>query len=126
LLPSEHPERRFENIIDNIDRIERFTAGMDLAAFVVNEPMVYGVQYAPVIISEAARKPGAHAERLAPNQPWGDIRSIGNVLQHQYDDVSPKVVGWIVQRDLAKLKAAARQPLLDLSAGQAEGKTSDP
>jgi hypothetical protein len=43
-LPSEPPARRFADIIDNIERIEHFTAGMDLAAFVAQEAVVYAVQ----------------------------------------------------------------------------------
>ena len=119
-MPSERPARRFADIIDNIERIEHFTAGMDLAAFVAQEAVVYAVQYALLIVSEAARRLGSHAERLAPGQPWADIRSIGNVLRHQYDDVDPEVIWWIVQRDPATLKAAAQQALLALSAGDAE------
>ena len=78
------------------------------------------MQYALLIVSEAARRLGSHAGRLAPGQPWADIRSIGNVLRHQYDDIDPEVIWWIVQRDLATLKAAAQQALLALSAGRAE------
>jgi len=44
---------------------------------------IYAVQYALLIISEAARKLGAHAESLAPGQPWPDIRGIGNLLRHE-------------------------------------------
>lgn len=107
-LPSEHPARRFTDIIDNVERIEQFTAGMDLTAFIAQGTVVYAVQYALLIISEAARKLGPHAERLAPDQPWAGIRSIGNALRHQYDDVDPEVIRAIVQRDLATRKAAAR------------------
>ena len=87
-LPSEHPARRFADIIDNIERVEQFTAGMDLATFVSQGAVAYGVQYALLIISEAARKLGTHAERLAPDQPWADIRSIGNMLRHQYSAIN--------------------------------------
>jgi uncharacterized protein with HEPN domain len=118
-VPSEHPARRFADIIENIERIEQFTAGMDLAAFVAGGVAVYGVQYALLIVSEAARRLGPHAERLAPDQPWADIRSIGNVLRHQYDDVDPEVIWWIVQQDLATLKTAAQRALAVLSGDRA-------
>jgi len=37
-------------------------------------------------ISEAAIRLGEEeAERLVPNQPWQDIRGIGNHLRHGYD-----------------------------------------
>ncbi len=93
---------------------------MDLAAFLAHESTIYAVQYPLPIISEAARKLGAQAELLAPDQPWDSIRSIGNVLRHQYDDVGPDVIWWIVQRDLAALEAAARKARLVPSDTHAE------
>ncbi len=60
-LPSEKPARRFQDIFENIERIERFTAAMDLAAFVAQEHVVYAVLYALLVISEAARKLGEQA-----------------------------------------------------------------
>jgi uncharacterized protein with HEPN domain len=33
-VPSKDPIQRFEDILENINRIENFTAGMDLTAFV--------------------------------------------------------------------------------------------
>jgi uncharacterized protein with HEPN domain len=93
---------------------------MDLAAFVAEGAVVYAVQYALLIVSEAARKLGPHAEGLASDQPCRDIRSIGNVLRHRYNEVDPEVIWSIVQRDLAGLRAA-QQALGDLSArGTAE------
>ena len=81
-MPSDDPARRFADIIENIERIEHFTAGMDITAFLADGTAIYAVQYALLIISEAARKLGAHAESLAPGQ-WPDIRGIGNLLRHE-------------------------------------------
>jgi uncharacterized protein with HEPN domain len=41
-LPSKVPARRFADILDNIERIEQFTAGMKLGAFVAEEVVIYG------------------------------------------------------------------------------------
>ena len=46
-------------------------------------------------------------------------------LRHQYDDVDPEVIWWIVQRDLATLKAAAQQALLALSAANGAPRSED-
>lgn len=114
-MPSEKPGRRFQDILDNIERIERFTADVDFADFVAQEHVVYAVLFALLIISEAARKLGEQATRLAPDQPWSDIGSIGNVLRHQYDDVDPEVIWSIVRRDLAPLKRSVQQALAKLA-----------
>ncbi len=99
---------------------------MDLASFIAQGAVVYGVQYALFLISEAAQRLGPDAERLAPDQPWADIRSIGNVLRHQYDDVDPEVIWTTVQRDLAALKAAAKQALMALSGNRHRSDTLKP
>ena len=48
------------------------------------------------------------------------------MLRHQYDDVDPEVIWWIVQRDLVTLKAAAQQALLALSADRAKARPPHP
>jgi uncharacterized protein with HEPN domain len=36
-------------------------------------------------ICEAAHRLGGRAAQLMPNQPWSDIRGMGNRLRHAYD-----------------------------------------
>jgi uncharacterized protein with HEPN domain len=42
-LPSERRAGRFQDILDNIVRIERFTAGLDFETFRRNEQAFYAV-----------------------------------------------------------------------------------
>jgi uncharacterized protein with HEPN domain len=62
-----------------LDRIERFTTGLNADSLARNEQAFYAVLHALLIISEAARRSGNEAETLAPDQPWQSIRSLGNV-----------------------------------------------
>ncbi len=39
-MPSSDPVRRLEDILDCVERIERFTHGLDFAAFSANEQVV--------------------------------------------------------------------------------------
>jgi uncharacterized protein with HEPN domain len=114
-VPSDKPLHRLEDILDNILRIERFTAGMDAASFAANEQAHYASLHALLIISEAARKLGDDAHALVPGQPWAAIQSVGNVLRHEYDGVDPAVIWRIVDGgDLASLKQAVAQPVTRL------------
>ena len=88
--------------------------------------MVYAVQYALPIIGEAARRLGPNTEALAPGQPWADIRGIGNILRHQYDEVDPEVIWSVVQRDLGALKADAQQALVAMSDDGADRSQPEP
>ena len=115
-MPSERRARRFQNILDNISRIERFTAGLDFEAFCRNEETFYAVLHALLIISEAARRLQDDAEALAPEQPWQAIRSLGNVLRRAYDGVDPNAIWRIVHDDLRSLKQSVSRVLEDFEA----------
>ena len=113
-MPSDKRIRYFEDILDNIARIERFTIGLDFKAFTANEQVTFAVFHALLIISEAARRLGSDAEKLAPDQPWRAIRSLGNVLRHEYEVVDANVIWRIVTTDLPALKQASERALADL------------
>lgn len=53
-MPSSHPVQRLTDMVETIDRIVRYTAGMDLQAFVANGQTVLAVKYSR---SSSARLP---------------------------------------------------------------------
>jgi uncharacterized protein with HEPN domain len=110
-VPSSDPIRRFEDILDNIERIERFTRGMDFAAFSANDQAVYAVNHALLILSEAASKLGEEADQLCPGIRWDDIRGLGNRLRHDYDNINLIRIWLIVEQELVPLKAAVTKAL---------------
>jgi uncharacterized protein with HEPN domain len=114
-LSSEKPFRRLRDILDNIARIERFTAGLDFARFTAHEQALFASLHALLILGEAARRLGVEAEDLVPGQPWADIRAIGNVLRHEYDGVDPRIIWRVIDSgDLASLKQAVAGALVRL------------
>jgi uncharacterized protein with HEPN domain len=116
-VPSSDPVQLFANIVENIDHIERFTRGLDGAAFAENDQAIFAVKYALMIISEAAIKLGDTAAALQPNIPWREIRGIGNRLRHAYDSIDLTRIRLLIERDLPPLKAACQEALLTLSQG---------
>lgn len=113
-MPSSDPIQRFEDILENVERIERFTAGMNVSLFVGDEQAVYAVKHALLIISEAARKLGPAAEQFCPTIAWPNIRGLGNRLRHEYDAVDLARIWFLVERDLRPLKDACRDALRSL------------
>ncbi|MBS0562449.1 MAG: DUF86 domain-containing protein [Proteobacteria bacterium] len=102
-------------MIENAERVARHIAGMDSAAFGKNEWARDAVERCIERICEAAHRLGARAEALMPEQPWRDIRGMGNRLRHAYDRVNADIVWNTAVLRLPSLAAAARAALDDLS-----------
>jgi uncharacterized protein with HEPN domain len=58
---------------------------------------------------------------LAPDQRWADIRGIGDILRHEYDEIDHEVIWSVVQSDLGALKAAALRALPAASGNLTDG-----
>jgi uncharacterized protein with HEPN domain len=103
-LPSSRPLDRFNDIIENIDAIAGYIAGMDETQFLADRKTYDASERCLARISEAAVKLGLLAEHLAPNQPWAQIRGLGNRLRHDYPDINQDSIWKTVSADLASLK----------------------
>lgn len=114
-VPSSDPIQRFTDIVDNIDRIEQFTQGLNAKSFAANDQVIFAVKYALVIISEATVKLGDAAPDLRPDIPWREIRGLGNRLRHEYDTVDLARIWLVAERNLPLLKAACQDALRVLS-----------
>ena len=91
--------------------IEEFTTGMGLEEFRSDPMVVAAVERKLQIISEAAIRLGDEAEKRIPDQPWRDIRGIGNQLRHAYERIDLDTVWAAVTDDLPPLKAAVHREL---------------
>jgi uncharacterized protein with HEPN domain len=119
-VPSSNPAQRFQDILDNVARIERFTAGQTLERFVEDEEKVFAVKHALLIISEAAVKLGDLAPKVCPEIDWRDVRGLGNRLRHEYHTIDVVQLWRIVDRHLPALKIAVETALFKLQEGNAE------
>ena len=100
-----------EDIIEDIQAIQRYTAGMDLAAFERDDKTRDAVERCLERISEAAVKLGDLAPVLMPDQPWQKIRSFGNRLRHEYDSIREDRLWDILSNNLTDLCAACQKSL---------------
>ena len=105
------PALPLRDILDAIDMIQQFVAGMDFDAFRLDVKTVAAVEPKLQLISEAAIRLGDHAEVLCPEQPWRNIRGLGNWLRHQYDRLDVETIWQTVQVDMPSLRAAAARSL---------------
>jgi uncharacterized protein with HEPN domain len=110
-VPSSDPVQRFSDIIENIEAIERFTAGMNLRGFAEADQTIRAIKYSLLVISEAATKLGDLAANLCPSIPWREIRGLGNRLRHDYQSIDVVRIWLLIERDLPPLKAACHDVL---------------
>jgi uncharacterized protein with HEPN domain len=120
-LPSDKPLIRLSDILENVDRIRGYTEGYDFERFVGDSQCQDAVERCLLRISEAARKLADFLEEIAPEQPWSDVRAVGNVLRHEYDAVDPAVIWQIVEKDLVPLRGAVEKAIRGLGDGNAKG-----
>ena len=73
--------------------------------------VVEAVERKLLIVREAAIRLGAEAELLCPDQPWRDIRCIGNHLRHSYERVDLETIWNAVADDLPPLKAGVHSAI---------------
>ena len=107
-MPSSKSARRFEDIVENARAIERYTEGMAEREFVADTKTRDAVERCLERISEAAAKLGEDATRLAPDQPWQQIRALGNRIRHEYDRLRVERLWEIVKNDLPSLREACQ------------------
>ena len=110
-MPSKNPIRRFEDILDNIGLIKEYTSGASYESFIEDRKTQDAVERCLARISEAASKLESSTEALIPNQPWSEIRAIGNIIRHEYDNIDPVIIWNIVSRDLDSLRSSVEAAL---------------
>jgi uncharacterized protein with HEPN domain len=113
-LPSEKPIQRLNDILENIDRIIQYTNDHTFELFAQDRLTRDAVERCLLRISEAARKLEGIVDAIAPRQPWSDIRALGNIIRHEYDDIDPAVIWKIVADDLLPLEKAVQSAIKKL------------
>ena len=103
-MPSKNPAQRLRDIVENIDAIAKFTAGMTLDDFVGDRKTVYAVTRALEIISEAARRLPDDFKANQPAVDWPAVAAAGNVYRHEYEVVDDALVWHTIQHGLATLR----------------------
>jgi uncharacterized protein with HEPN domain len=121
-VPSKYdPAASFEDILENLERIQSYVAGLDREAFRGDTLRRDAVERCLERVCEAAFRLGDKAPALAPNQPWGDIRGLGNRLRHAYDRIDLEILWNTIRDRLPSLRADAERALVDLKAKPDQG-----
>ena len=110
-MPSKNPAQRLQDIIENIDAIQSFAAGMEFVDFARDRKTVYAVTRALEIISEASRRLPEDLRARHSNIDWPAVAAAGNVYRHEYEVVDNALVWHTIQNSLAGLREACHAEL---------------
>ena len=113
-MPSKNPAQRLRDIIDNIDAIREFTAGMDGDDFAADRRTLYAVVRALEVISEATKRLPAELKDRHTDIDWVAVASAGNIYRHEYEAVDASLIWHTVQHSLRELRLAAAVELEQL------------
>lgn len=104
-MSSKRERQRLQDILDNIDRIESYVADLQLDVWGADPMRVDAVERCLQRITEAVIKIGPQRmEAIAPDLPAAAVRGLGNLLRHDYDQVSLQIIDATVHNDLPRLR----------------------
>jgi uncharacterized protein with HEPN domain len=118
-----------EHIVAAIERIHRYTKGMDRAQFLADERTQDAVAKNLENIGEAAsRIQSVDAELTAryPGIPWGKIYAMRIVLAHKYFKIDPDIVWDTIQNSLPELEIRVQEIRTELRAADSNPPPSGP
>jgi uncharacterized protein with HEPN domain len=98
------------DIVDNCERIAAYVVGFNQEQFDQDERSRDAVERCLQRISEAATRPD-RASELAPEQPWSEIRGMGNWLRRAYDRLDSAIVWDVGTCQLPRLLADVQTAL---------------
>jgi uncharacterized protein with HEPN domain len=114
-LPFRNARTHFEDILQSIDHIDEFLAGMDFEGYSKDRKTRSAVERELQIITEAAIRLGDEAEILCAGPDWKGFRGMGNVLRHVYHRVDDEIVWDTVREELPPMRVAISKTLGSMS-----------
>ena len=96
-----------QHIIEAIDNIQEYTAGMALAAYMTDRKTRDAVIRNLEVIGEACNNIAKHHPEFAAKHsaiPWGFAYEMRNALSHGYFTVDHTIVWQTIKQDLPKLR----------------------
>ena len=111
------PARLFvADMLKAIDKMGRYTEGMDATSFAADEFTVDAVLRNLMVLGEAARNVPSEVRDAHPEIPWSRMVGLRNIVAHVYFGVDLEVVWKTVHEDLPPLRAAVSELLAGLAA----------
>lgn len=102
-----------DDILDSIDRIQRYTEGLDRDGFLDADQVQDAVLWRLAVIGEAVKNLPESLRDEHPDVRWSDIAGMRDVLVHGYFRVNLERVWRVVEADVPVLKEHTQAILAD-------------
>ena len=102
---------RIQDILNAIDKIDRYLEGMTLTEFKKDELVIDGVVRNLEIIGEASKNLPLSMRRIHSNIPWKEMNGMRDVLIHRYFGVDIKIVWHTAKKSLPSIREHLEQLL---------------
>lgn len=102
------PRILVEDVLLAIEKVGRFTAGMDQQTFFSDEKTIDAVARNLEIIGEAVRQLPDDFRNANREIPWSQIGGMRNRIVHEYFGLDLEIIWQVIQHDLPELEALIR------------------
>lgn len=106
-----------KDILENMERAERFVEGMSYEEFAEDEMANFAVMRCIEIMGEAAKHVPDSVRDKYPGIPWRDIAGMRDKVIHFYFGVNLERVWLVVKEDIPQIKPHITKVLGDLKGG---------
>ncbi|PIU55555.1 MAG: hypothetical protein COS88_04240 [Chloroflexi bacterium CG07_land_8_20_14_0_80_51_10] len=93
-----------EDVLEAMDKIERYIKGLTYETFVENEMVVDAVIRNLEIIGEASRNIPEDVREKYPDIPWRRVIGLRNIAIHEYFGVDLSIIWEIITKNLPETK----------------------
>lgn len=93
-----------EDILQSMNKIERYIKGLAYETFAENELVVDGVIRNLEIIGEASRNIPQNLRKKHPAIPWNRMIGLRNIVIHEYHGIDLSIIWQIVTKNIPETK----------------------
>ena len=108
-MPSISWKFRIDDIIEAIDKIERYTRGIDFDEWQQDEKTADAVIRNIEVIGEASSHLPIEIQEQYKDIPWSMMKGIRNIVAHEYFGIDLEIIWKTVKEDLPVLKELLRK-----------------
>jgi uncharacterized protein with HEPN domain len=98
-----------EDVIDTMNKAERFVEGMEYESFLADDKTAFAVVRALEVIGEAVKKVPAEIRSRYIGIPWIEMAGMRDKLIHEYFGVNLRIVWDTLKKDVPRLKPEFEQ-----------------